>query len=436
MVGQNYLMLGTIGGIWIMGATSTGDPLTPTNVITRKQVVIGSKDISPEISTDSIFWVTRGGTSLRQLKQSEFSYSVDKFVSPDMTRIAKHIAIGSSLDNSGIVQMAFQREPLPILWAIRADGQLLGMTYESQEQIYSWFRGVTDGTYESVAVTSDEDREDTVWVIVNRTIDGSTARYVEYFKPLELFGKIEDSFFVHSGLTWDGGAPVTITGISGASPAVVTAANSFIDGDKVRVYSVSGMTEINIGTDDVYTVTGASTSEFSLAGVDSSAYTTYASGGTVYKAKKDFTGLEHLSGETVAVLVDGVVHDNVAVSVSGVSLEYYGNKVHIGLPYASIVEPMKLNSGSDMGTARGKKQKVYKLLTIFYQTGDGVQYGPDQDNLQPFRELTSGELLTESLKVDGLQWDYDEEATISIVQEEPLPMTILGIVPWVNLNED
>jgi len=437
MLGQDYLLMGTVGGIWRLGATTIDDPITPTNILARKQISLGVKDIEPEVVTDSILWVTRAGTSVRQLKQSEFAYATDKFVSPDVTRIAKHITYGSTRLRSGIAQLAFQQEPLPILWAIRADGQLLGMTYENQEEIYSWFRIKTDGEFESVAVNHQEDNEDRVWVIANRTIDGSTKRYVEYFKPIEFFSKIEDAFFLHSGLTWDGGTPVAITGISGASPAVVSASgHGFEDGDEVRVYDVSGMTEINIGTDDIYTVTLSSATQFALAGVDSSGYSAYTSGGTTYKCTNDLVGLGHLSGKTVAILSDGVVQDNELVANSGVSIEVYANKIHVGLPYTSIVEPMKINAGSELGPARGKKQRIYKLFVSFFETGDGIQYGPTRDDLQSFADFTSGELLTDQIKVDGLQWDFEDEATISIVQEQPLPMTILGIIPWVTLSED
>jgi len=434
LLGLDYLMAGTVGGIWKMGATSPGDPLTPTDINTKQQLSMSCKDLEPEIVTDSILWVTRAGTSVRQLL---YSFEVDKYIAPDMTRIAKHIALGSTRALSGITQIDFQREPLPILWAIRADGQLLGMTYETQENIYAWFRVVTDGTFESIAVISEEGVEDEIWLIVNRTIGGNTKRYVEYFKPIEFFGQIEDGFFVHSGLTWDGGDAVTITGITKANPAVVTASGHTLNnGDKVRIQGVLGMTEINIGTDTAYTVASSdpNAGTFALSGVNSSEYTAYTSGGTVTKVTNSLSNLTHLEGESVAILIDGVKHDAETVSSGVVSLDWYGNKIHVGLPYTSIVEPMKLNAGAQLGTARGKKQKISRITVGFYQTGGGVQYGPDQTNLQDFTDLTSGSLTTDDLEVI-FDAEWADEATISILQEDPLPMTILGIVPWVTVNE-
>lgn len=73
----------------------------------------------------------------------------------------------------------------------------------------------------------------------------------------------------------------TITAITNANPAVVTTsvAHGFVTGDKVKITSVSGMTQVN---NLYFTVTVINTTQFSL-GVDSSAYGTYTSGGTVTK---------------------------------------------------------------------------------------------------------------------------------------------------------
>jgi hypothetical protein len=75
------------------------------------------------------------------------------------------------------------------------------------------------------------------------------------------------------------GAPVTapITGITAADPPVLTAANTFKDGDIVTVEGVVGMVEIN----GLAGVVGAATpTAFEMTGVDASAFTPYTSGGT------------------------------------------------------------------------------------------------------------------------------------------------------------
>lgn len=84
--------------------------------------------------------------------------------------------------------------------------------------------------------------------------------------------------------TWAVQAPkqltASITGISKANGAVVTAANDFSNGDIVRITGAGGMTEIN-GLSG--TVASASATQFTITEINSTTYTTYTSGGTATK---------------------------------------------------------------------------------------------------------------------------------------------------------
>lgn len=69
----------------------------------------------------------------------------------------------------------------------------------------------------------------------------------------------------------------TISGITQANPAVVTAiAHGFSNGDLIYINGVVGMTEVNYLT---FTVANKTADTFELAGIDSSGYTAYTSGG-------------------------------------------------------------------------------------------------------------------------------------------------------------
>jgi hypothetical protein len=167
MASQTKLVLGTASGVWVMSGAQ-GAPLTQTSVDAKRQVTIGASSVAPQIVNDSMIWFTRVARIARIL---QYVWNNDQWISPDLTRIARHITIGDDSETSGIIQTAFQKEPYPILWAIRNDGQLLGMTYESQEQVYAWFRIVTDGAFESIAVVPRENEEDRVWLVVKRGVD-------------------------------------------------------------------------------------------------------------------------------------------------------------------------------------------------------------------------------------------------------------------------
>jgi hypothetical protein len=511
IIGQEFLFLGTLGGVWKLGASSYVDPLTQTNVLSRKHSSIGAAGIPPRFIGDSIVWITK---STRSVRQFAYDLQSDKWVTPDMVRLAKHITLGATSALSGIVEMDFQAEPVPILWVIRRDGVLLGMTFESLEQVYGWFRVVMpNAEVESVAVITKDNNEDQIWVSVKRTITGvpvsyytgtaavngvdvtgvgtaflanvkigdrfkidskgtyveiesvdsnteitlvsaypgvyegnnftievnnTVRRHIEFFKPQEFYSEIKDSFFVQSGLTVNWGNDYAITGITKAATAVVTCVgHPFVNGDKVRIMGVLGMTEVNIDQTTAYIVANKATNTFELSGVDSSAWTTYASGGIARKVANSVSGLLHLAGMTVSLLMDGKPHStDVPVSVGGTltGLSLYANRIHVGLPYVSIVEPMKISP--EAGKARTKPQRINRLAVSFYETA-GAKYGEDTANLRnvPFVEGADPQLFTEE-QILEFQGDWTTAPKVCLVQDRPLPMTILGLMPRLAIGDE
>lgn len=101
------------------------------------------------------------------------------------------------------------------------------------------------------------------------------------------------------------GITATITGITAANPAVVTAANDFSDGDKVLISGVAGMTEINnLGG----TVASASATSFAITEINSTTFTAYTSGGTASKVMTTTGNLRLILDDTVetGILVDAI----------------------------------------------------------------------------------------------------------------------------------
>lgn len=202
IIGKQYLEIGTTGGEWLASSGDRQEPLTPSNVSIKRQSTYGSKHIQGLVVNDVTLFVQRQGRKVR-----EFVYTLesDGWKAPDMTLLAEHIT------KAGVVQLAYEQQPDSILWAIVDDGTLCGMTYERDQDVIGWHRHVTDGSFESIAVLYG-DGVDERWVIVNRTIGGSTKRFVERVNPTEWTDK-EDAFYVDSGLSYNGAAATVFSGL-------------------------------------------------------------------------------------------------------------------------------------------------------------------------------------------------------------------------------
>ena len=206
------LTIGTTGGEYVLTATSDG-PVTPTTTLIRKYSNYGSAAIDPVQVADVTLFVQRGGRKVR-----EFRYvgdiNVSAYQAPDITIVAEHITAG------GLLSFAYQQEPDGVIWAIRADGTLLGVTYRREEEVVAWHKHIIGGEYdggqaivESIATLPSDTGEDELYMIVKRTINSVTKRYVEQMRPFNFGGVTTGAFFVDCGLRYSGTATGTLSGL-------------------------------------------------------------------------------------------------------------------------------------------------------------------------------------------------------------------------------
>ena len=334
---------------------------------------------------------------------------------------------------------------------MRDDGELACLTRQVDQEVIGWTRQIIGGSFgggdavvDSVAVIPGDGGDDEVWVIVKRTVDGSTVRYVEYFKPFDFGDEQEDAFFVDSGLTLD--SPKTITAITKADPGVVTAAaHGFSDDDIVVIRGVVGMTEVNKvkykvanKTTDTFELTDADTGD----DIDTSAYTAYISGGEVRKCVTSLSGLDHLEGETVDVLIDGAVSPSQAVSSGAITITdpaNGGGEIHAGLNYVSTVKTVRLEAGSQIGASLSKLKRISKAFVMVYESigmnvgnensTDEVNFRDAEDDMDEAIPLYTG------WKEMFIPSSWDRDGYLIINQDEPLPLNILAIVIYVTTSD-
>jgi len=317
-----------------------------------------SAPIQPLLIGNSTLFIQRAKRKLRELA---FSSESDSYVAPDMTILAEHITEG------GIEEMAYQQEPDSVAWLVRADGVLACMTFRREEQVVAWHRHIVGGAFgsgnavvESVATIPGDIDEDQVWVIVKRTINGATKRYVEYLSGFDFGTDVGNAFFVDSGLTYSGSAATTIS------------------------------------------------------------------------------GLNHLEGQSVAILADGAAHANKTVSSGAITLDRSVTKAQIGLPFTSKLETLRIDAGSAMGSSQGKNKRIGEVTVRLFRTV-GLKIGTSSTELDtvPFRSSSDNMDTALSLftgdKTAEFNGGYDDDATITIVQDLPLPMTILAIFPTLSV---
>tara|TARA_R110000787_G_C13443392_1_gene446710 strand:+ start:29843 stop:32164 length:2322 start_codon:yes stop_codon:yes gene_type:complete len=205
------LILLTSGGEWIM-TEGQDRVLTPSTIGVRIQSYNGCSIVPPVVINSTALFLQEKGARLRDLG---YEFSSDKYTGNDLSLMAEHL-----FEEHQITAMAYAAEPYSIVWCVRNDGVMLGLTYQREHQVWGWHQHNTQGTFESVASIAEDDR-DAVYVIVKRNVNGSDVRYVERLEKRESINAA-DCFYVDSGLTYDGVPATVISGLDHLEGETVT----------------------------------------------------------------------------------------------------------------------------------------------------------------------------------------------------------------------
>lgn len=207
---REYLLVGTVSGEWRLGPEDTGDPLTPLNVLAKEERNHGSANINPVTVTGSTLFVQRAA---RKIREFAYNFADDGFNAPDLTLLAEDITDGD------IAGMVYQQEPISTVWCWLDDGSLISLSYLREQEVIGWCEHNVGGSVESMAVIPGTGYDE-VWAVVNRTIGGSTVRYVEVLEKIfrdspSTYSSNSglNAFFVDSGITYNSTATTTITGL-------------------------------------------------------------------------------------------------------------------------------------------------------------------------------------------------------------------------------
>ena len=130
------LLIGTTGGEFSVSADGTDAAVTPTNVTIKRQSSFGAANVDAQPAGNAVLFLQRAKRKIRELA---YNYDSDGYVAPDLT------ILNETVTNSGITEMAYQQAPDSILWCVRDDGVLAGLTYQRTDNVVAWHRHIIGG---------------------------------------------------------------------------------------------------------------------------------------------------------------------------------------------------------------------------------------------------------------------------------------------------
>ncbi|MBF0143633.1 MAG: hypothetical protein HQL59_09295 [Magnetococcales bacterium] len=349
MVSMRDLVVLTSGGEWTLGPGS-GEVMTPTSLRFRPQSFHGSSPVPPLVIGDTVLFVQDKGSVIRNLG---YRFESDGYTGSNLSLLASHLFEGRAIQ-----EWTFAQAPHAIVWAVRDDGILLGLTFNAEQEVVAWHRHDTEGTFESVCSVS-EGSEDAVYFVIRRTVNGATRRFVERLET-RFLATCEEAFFVDCGLSRSGDPVTTVS------------------------------------------------------------------------------GLDHLEGKSVIALADGNVVPGLSVAAGSVTLPQPAGAIHVGLPFTTDIETLNLDLPLPGGTIQGRKKRI-SAVTLRLEKSRGVKVGPTTAQLVEMKERHAGEwdtpipLFTGDRQVT-LPPSWDSNGRVCIRQDHPLPLSLLAIIPEVDLG--
>lgn len=437
----------TAGGEWTVDGNDAGI-ITPSQINAKQHSYNGSANVpAPIVINGTAFYVQARGSIIRDLS---FDFEIDGYRGNDLTIFSAHL-----FDGYTIVDWAYQQNPHSVLWVVRSDGVLLGLTYVREHEVLAWHRHDFDGgTVENVSVIP-EGNEDVLYLVVKRTINGATKRYVERLSSRNFTDIAVDAKFLDSSVTYDGrntdtGHTMTLSGSGWTHSDTLTLTSSTAIFESTNIGNVIRLEDEDGEIVNCEIIAYTSTTVVSVhpdRDVPTSLQATATS--TWTECVDEVSGLWHLEGEDVAVFADGFVvaspknssYTVVTVSSGSITLDKPYGVIHVGLPYLCDLETLDVDFPE--GESFADKRSIVQEVTVHVQDTAGFYAGPkppDSDTTDPLQYLTpvksrSSEsyddppsLRTDKVQVQ-IQGEWNSNGRIFIRQIDPAPMSILAIAP-------
>lgn len=443
--GEDSLSIGTSGGVWI--PSSQGAAITPLDIAVKRQVTSKAAKVQP-VRVDNVVLFSQ--KAKRKVLEFSFSFETDGFKSADMTRLAQHITKG------GIVEMTYAEEPDSVVWVVREDGVLLGMTFRRDEDVVGWGRNILGGRFpggNSVATASDISftAPDTITSAAS-LLGGFETGDVLFITDSTSNNFAQIDFLTVEAVADDGSTVTTVeqtvvTEAAAGTDSIIAMSEAVVE----SVAVIPGADESSQvlpsnDRDEVWvqvkrTINGSTVrqvelleTQFEDGDIQSDAF--YIDSGITYDGVSTtaITGLAHLEGETVRIWADGSIQPDQIVSGGAITLDTAAKKAQIGLPYSHLMKTLRIEGGNPAGTSVGKIQRIYAISFILLNSHT-LSFGPSLTELEnhDFREVSDpmdeGVPFFTGSTFHEFDGNWSDDPRIFIKNDDPAPFTLLAMAP-------
>lgn len=375
-----------------------------------------------------------------------YSFEIDGYTGSNLNTLSRHMLAGYTIRD-----WCYVRNPDSRIYFCRNDGTGLSLAFDQEQEVVAWTTMDTNGKFEACAsLRGNPGGVDSAYFVIQRRINGNIVRYIEVMRQTNI-DKPKDVFFVDAGYTYDRPVPITnvLTG-TGTRVYVADAPSNFVVGDKVDIENIEWATHLDEWGNLIkptnltgrFYVNTVSSNSITLQDshnrvINSEGFPAYISGGVIRRVVGIVNNLDHLEGQSVSVLANGSIISNVVVTDGRIAVNQPSSVFQIGLPYVCDIETLNIEDGRQ--TIQGILKNVNNVTIRLFKSR-GIWVGPDINSLVEFKDRTDEawgdptRLISGDLS-QGILPSWNSRGRIFIRSHLPLPLTVLAIIPDLQLED-
>lgn len=433
--GKQNLCAGNPEGISMINGGGYDVPITATEVNADLANREGASSATPALKDSQIFYISN---DKRKVYMLDYDLMTEKYISTDLNWLAQDVT------RARMKAIYAKRDDNNMLYTLLENGQLLGLLYNSRENINGWFPTETAGTVKSMATVTRPDGKDDLFICVER----SGVHYLEKMSAEAEFSKFYESphFLTDARKEYYNRiiaeelkqcnyldcstrfSALLNIGIS-VGENIVTAAADVFEAAHFGHYIVyktdTGKEYGYFRIEEVLSPTQARVSMLS-DGFYPESWSSW------YISFNEIGGLTDFEGQTVSVVADGGYLGEFAVADGKISFDREMTSCIVGLPYRGILKSFNLGMVVNGRNLQTSKKRIAEFVLRFVHSA-GAKIGTDLNDMQDVQYFNPGVFMDlPPLPMDGdvrrnVPDEFDGEKYIFLMQDIPLPMNLTMI---------
>lgn len=440
--GKRNLVVGNPQGISIINGGTVDEPITSTAVNADLANKEGSSKATPTEKDSQMIYV---GLDKKKAYSFDYDLVTESFVSASLNLLACKLP--------QLEEIYYKRDDNNLVYGRTADGQLLTLLYNKNENIYGWFPLRTNGQVISICTVTRPDGKDDLFACVLRNgnyyierladekvftdfydTDYQNDENKEKFYRLQM-EELKDCNYLDNSVKYENlhSESITFNGVDTVTSTGGTAFSAGMVGHRI-VYKTATGAEYGAMLVTDYVSADEVKVEKLTENVSPLTWNKW------YISFNTIDDLDDIEGQTQSVTADGGYVGEYVVTDGKITFDREYTSVIVGYKYEGFAKSFGLGMWVNGVNYQTLKKRISQFVIRFIDSA-GFSIGTSLDNLQAVQRFnplgfydTTPLLMNGDEFIYGYNDNHDKAKSIYLIQDMPLPCNITMVEYLINFE--